>query len=86
MQMIEIERIAARKFVEIKGVDYLDTNKYIMSKNVTYMEETNEIKFDFLIAKAGPKEAHNIVVDESIPWDEIISISVNKETGSCQVS
>ena len=55
MKMIEIEKIAARKFVEIKGNDYLDSSKYTMSKCVTESIESNEIKFEFFVAKARPK-------------------------------
>lgn len=56
MKILDTEKIAARKFVEIKGMEYLDSNKYTMSKNVTEEKESNEIKFEFFIAKARPKQ------------------------------
>lgn len=86
MKMIEIEKIAARKFIEIKGNDYLDSSKYTMSKCVTESIESNEIKFEFLVAKARPKNSSEIVVDEDVSWDEVISIYVDKETGKCRVA
>ena len=85
MNRIDVEIIAARKFVEIKGMEYLDSSKYTMSKNVTKMQLNNEIQFEFLIAKARPKKEGKIVVDETIPWDEVISICVNTVTGECRV-
>lgn len=86
MKILDTEKIAARKFVEIKGMEYLDSNKYTMSKNVTEEKESNEIKFEFFIAKARPKQDGKIVVDENIPWDEIVLIYVDKETGKCRVA
>ena len=86
MKMIEIEKITARKFIEIKGSDYLDSSKYTMSKCVTELVESNEIKFEFLISKARPKNSSEIIVDETVSWDEVISICVNKETGKCRVT
>ena len=46
--MLEIEKIAAKKFVEIKGMEYLDIDKYTMTKNVTDIKESNEMKFEFM--------------------------------------
>ena len=37
--MLEIEKIAAKKFVEIKGMEYLDIDKYTMTKNVTDIKD-----------------------------------------------
>ena len=84
MKMIEIEKIAARKFVEIKGNDYLDSSKYTMSKCVTESIESNEIKFEFFVAKARPKKSSEIIVDENVSWDEVISIYVDRKTGQCR--
>lgn len=86
MKMLDIEKIVARKFIEIKGMEYFDSNKYTMSKNVMEVKESNEIKFEFFIAKARPKQDGKIVVDESIPWDEIVLIYVDKETRECRVA
>ncbi len=84
--MLEIEKIAAKKFVEIKGMEYLDIDKYTMTKNVTDIKESNEMKFEFMIAKARHKEGCNIIVDESIPWDETFLLYVNKTTGECRIA
>lgn len=83
MEMLDIEKIAAKKFIELKGMDFLDSGKYTMSKNISNVE--NEVKFEFLIAKANPKKAGAISVDERVPWDEIVSIYVNSQTGECRV-
>ena len=85
MKMLEIEKIAAMKFIEIKGTEYLDSNKYNMAKSVSNSKDGKEVKFVFMIAKARPKLSGVITVDESIPWDEEVAIVVDIETGECRV-
>ena len=82
--MTDIEKIAAKKFVELKGTEYLNSDKYNMSKKVRRIDESGEIEFKFLIAKAKPKRTSEITVDESIPWDETVSILVDENTGKCR--
>lgn len=84
--MLEIEKIAAKKFVEVKGMKYLDINKYTITKNVTDTIDSNEVEFEFMIAKARHKKESNIIVDESIPWDERFLLYVNKTTGECRIA
>ena len=85
--MNEIERIAAQKFIDTKGIEYIDSSKYTMSKNTTTIESTNEMKFDFFISKAKHKNPNEgIMVDETVSWDEIVSIYVNMETGESRIA
>ena len=86
MKRLEIEKIAAKKFVEIKGMEYLDSSKYTISKIVSDSIESNEVKIEFLIAKARPKNTETILVNESIPWDEVITIYIDATTGECRVA
>lgn len=44
------------------------------------------MKFEFMIAKARHKEERNIIIDESIPWDEKFLLYVNKTTGECRIA
>jgi hypothetical protein len=57
-----------------------------MSKSVSNSKDGKEVKFEFMIAKARPKMSGAITVDETIPWDEMVSIFVDVATGKCRVA
>ena len=83
LSKVEAERIAALKFFELKGQDCLE--KYKDTLYVSSGEDKDIVFVNFCIGKADAKEPEKIRVDETVEWDEVVIIQVNKMTGLCNV-